>query len=107
MMIGSIGFSIAGLYLTFDIIPQCAVIYHDMLPENQPLPVVTTLALQGRWMFVALAVFWPLAALREIRRRTAWFLFALMTISVIEVLFILIALFIPLVGIIKAMSGTG
>jgi len=104
--IGSIGVSILNLYLAFHVIPKFADIFPDML-GNRPLPFVTTLVLHGRWVFVALAVFWPVAALREVRRRPAWFLIGLFAITFIEVSVTVIALFLPLIGIIKSMGGTG
>ena len=97
--------ALINLYLPLFIIPRFAEIFRDMLGDR-PLPAVTTLVVDGKWAFVALACVWLAVAICAVRnRRVQRHVVATCGMIVLQVLFILFALMVPLIKIIHQLSG--
>ena len=98
--------SIPNLWVALFVIPRFAAIYRDMLP-NKPLGSLTAAVLQSRWGLAALACLWPLAALLVSRRYAAAKVSgALLGLTVAQICFTTVALFLPLIVLIQAQGGT-
>jgi hypothetical protein len=104
MMILSIFVSLATLFLTIHLIPLFEGIYHD-LQGDRPLPAMTNWVLHGRLAYLSIAAFWPAMAAWEFWQRTRWFGAALITVTAVEMVFTMVALFLPLAVTIKQVQG--
>ena len=78
-----------------------------MFPPNRPLPAPAALVLGSKWVFVALACAWLVAA--WVIPRSRWArpktVFTVLGITLVQVIGAATALFIPLVEIIRALGG--
>ncbi len=92
------------LFISLYLIPQFASIYRDFV-VNRPLPTVSTMVLGAQWLLVALSIGLPLAALYLFRRPTSvrW-LCAILAAQLLQITFIVVALYLPLNGIVHGMQ---
>ncbi len=97
--------SLIQLFLAGIVIPRFTAIFHDMLGD-QPLPMLTALVIQARWPIAAFACACALAAVLVIRRKQSFhWLVALLILLFLQIGVTVIALFMPLSGIIERLSG--
>jgi hypothetical protein len=95
------------LYLAFYEIPHFAGIFHDRLP-HQSLPGITAALLDGRWAFVALACLWPLLAVAAIwTRRAQFYIVSVAILIALQVVYTVIALYMPLLNMMHRLSAGG
>jgi hypothetical protein len=86
------------------IIPRFAEIFRDMLGDR-PLPILTAAVLNSRWLFVILDCTCLLAASFIIQLRVSiGYLYVLFCLLVAQVVITVLALFVPLIGIIRLLS---
>jgi hypothetical protein len=95
------------LYLAYYEIPYFAGIFHDRLPR-QSLPGITAALLDGRWVFVVLACLWPLLAIGAVwTRRAQFYIVSVAILITLQVVYTVIALYMPLLNMMHRMSGGG
>ena len=90
-------------------IPRFREIYHDLL-GNKPLPAMTSIVLQGRYLLGILAVGYlggGIVVFRVVSRQIASCYILLMSLgAVIQAGFTILSLFAPLIGDIQGLSRT-
>lgn len=104
--------AMVNLIFAFSLMPRFALIFHDMLPESQ-VPWTAQVVLEGKWVFVALALFWPLVALSVIKfarrdtRRSGWQLIMIACGILIQFLIPSGIMFSVLWRIVRHLDGNG
>ena len=94
------------LYISAMVIPRFADIFRDML-GGRPLPTATATVLNFRWALVGVACGLLLAASFVVQRRASLrYLFAILVMLLLQIAFITIVLFLPLIGDIQAIAPT-
>ena len=94
------------LYISAMVIPRFADIFRDML-GGRPLPTATATVLNFRWALVGVACGLLLAASFVVQRRASLrYLFAILAMLLLQIAFITIVLFLPLIGDIQAIAPT-
>jgi len=93
----------ANLFTVIYLVPRLRLIFNDMY-GREPLPFITTLILQGRYVFGILAVAYAVAGVLIFVRASGWTAFrwvwGLIGVAVIQLGFVICVLFLPLAGII-------
>jgi type II secretory pathway component PulF len=98
--------SVVQLYISAMVIPRFADIFQDML-GGRPLPTATATVLNFRWALVGVACGLSLAASFVVQRRASLrYLFAILAILLLQIAFVTVVLFLPLVGDIQAIAPT-
>ena len=98
--------SLVQLYISAIVIPRFTDIFHDMIGDR-PLPALTAMVLTCRWVLVGVACILSFAASVMVRRRASLrYLFAILAILLLQIAFATVALFLPLVGDIQAITPT-
>jgi len=96
--------TLSQLYLTVAVIPRFSSIFHDLF-EGQPLPAVTVLALNCRWLLLGLSGVWAISVAFVVRRKASMrYLYAILALQVAQIGFTMLALFIPLQKIIETIE---
>lgn len=99
------------LFLWLFVVPRFEVIFKDMLGGHQ-LPILTAGVISARWVFTALAGLGPLGAwwiARHVRSSqiVAIALASILMVAMVQIPLTVIALFMPLMPIVRSLSGGG
>ena len=87
------------------VIPRGGELLHDFF-EGAKIPALSRLALGSRWVFVALACIWPVAAIWIRRRpRATLYVAAILVITLGQALFAGIAILYPVSHMLRPMGG--
>ncbi len=91
-------FSAMQIGMAVYVIPRFSAIYQDLL-GGRPLPSITTMVLNGRWMLLSLGCFFPIAALFVVQRPGPLrFVIPMIGLLVLTLFVTTIALFLPISG---------
>lgn len=99
------------LFLWLFVVPRFELIFKDMLGGHQ-LPIFTAGVISARWVIVALAGLGPFGAwwiARHVRSSqiVAIALASILMVAMVQIPLTVIALFMPLMPIVKSLSGGG
>ena len=95
-----------GLWMSVGIIPRFAAIFRDML-EDRPLSALSAFVINSRWVLAILDCACILTAAALVRfRSSSDYLYPIFFLLIAQLLVTVIALFLPLFGIIHSLSPT-
>jgi hypothetical protein len=87
--------SLPQAFIALVLIPKMVEIFHEL--GVRPLPSLTVVVLQGRWIFVGFAFAWSLGAWSAVRRRgSTRHFFAVLLVPLIPIVLTTVGLILPL-----------